>query len=202
DWWRLSPLLLHFPEKRETTWQLTGPVEVHGFEGQSLSLCCHYQQTYEDNTKSWCKMKEGLLLDSCETLISSDGKVNMGRVSLRENKKEHYFQVTMDNLHLNDSGVYRCVIDRPYLFSIRHRVNVTVSPGKCSSSSSSSSPCLGTMTTIFVDSFLFFCPLPPLTPLRSRRKVIIYRNTRIYHLRSKVYPRPRSYRVSIWVPFL
>ncbi|XP_060127036.1 CMRF35-like molecule 7 [Zootoca vivipara] len=50
------------------------------------------------------------------------------KVSLRENKEEHYFQVTMDNLNPDDSGVYYCVIDRLISLNIRHRVNVTVSP--------------------------------------------------------------------------
>ncbi|CAI5765964.1 CMRF35-like molecule 1 isoform X1 [Podarcis lilfordi] len=115
------------------TWRLTGPVEVHGYEGKSLSLRCHYQQTFDNNTKSWCKMKEGVFFSSCESLISSDGKVNMGRVSLRENKKGHYFQVTMDSLNLDDSGVYHCVIER-LLRNIRHRVNVTVIPASSSDS--------------------------------------------------------------------
>uniref|UniRef100_A0A670JAV6 Immunoglobulin V-set domain-containing protein n=1 Tax=Podarcis muralis TaxID=64176 RepID=A0A670JAV6_PODMU len=99
------------------TWVLTGPVEVHGYEGKSLSLRCRYQQTFEDNTKS--------------CLISSDGKVNMGRVSLRENKKEHYFQVTMDSLNLDDSGVYYCWCGIERTGSdVGFPVNNTVLPGE------------------------------------------------------------------------
>ncbi|XP_053231783.1 CMRF35-like molecule 9 isoform X1 [Podarcis raffonei] len=155
--------------KAKETWQLTGPVEVHGFEGKSLSLCCHYQQTYKDNTKIWCKIKEGLLSDSCKTLISSDEKVNMGRVSLRENKKEHYFQVTMDSLNLDDSGVYYCVIYRPYLFNIRHKVNVAVSPDPEEKLSTTETPEFITSVVKSTHS-----PDPTETPADSKLYILIY----------------------------
>ncbi|XP_060126962.1 CMRF35-like molecule 9 [Zootoca vivipara] len=154
-------------QKAKEAWQLTGPVEVHGYEGKSLSFCCHYQQTFEDNTKIWCKIKKGFFSFSCESLITSDGKANVGRVSLRENKEEHYFQVTMDNLNLDDSGVYYCVIDRLIFLNIKHRVNVTVSPEERLSP---------TEISEFITSVVHssHSPDPTETPSESKLYILIY----------------------------
>ncbi|XP_053231784.1 CMRF35-like molecule 7 isoform X2 [Podarcis raffonei] len=113
-------------------------------------------------------MKEGIFLSSCERLISSDGKVNMGRVSLRENKKEHYFQVTMDSLNLDDSGVYYCVIDR-FFSSIRHRVNVTVPPDPEEKLSTTETPEFITSVVKSTHS-----PDPTETPADSKLYILIY----------------------------
>ncbi|XP_032991968.1 CMRF35-like molecule 8 [Lacerta agilis] len=93
----------------------------------------------------------------------------MDRVSLTENKEEHYFQVTMYNLNLDDSGVYYCDIYRPFYFNIRHRVNVTVSPDPEERLSLTETP---EFTTSVVKST--HSPDPTETPPESKLYILIY----------------------------
>ncbi|XP_053152348.1 CMRF35-like molecule 7 isoform X2 [Hemicordylus capensis] len=92
---------------------LTGPAEVTGYIGGSLRLSCHYEEAFEQNTKFWCKGYQ--FIEVCSSSITkseSEEKVEKDRVSIEDNKKQHYFNVTMDKLRLEDDGFYQCGIER------------------------------------------------------------------------------------------
>ncbi|XP_053152353.1 CMRF35-like molecule 8 isoform X7 [Hemicordylus capensis] len=109
---------------------LTGPAEVTGYIGGSLRLSCHYEEAFEQNTKFWCKGYQ--FIEVCSSSITkseSEEKVEKDRVSIEDNKKQHYFNVTMDKLRLEDDGFYQCGIERRIIGNIRHSVQVTISLG-------------------------------------------------------------------------
>ncbi|XP_054832278.1 CMRF35-like molecule 1 [Eublepharis macularius] len=58
---------------------------------------------------------------------SSGDLVKDDRVSIRDNKKESYFEITMDKLKQEDSDTYQCGIERGAL-NDRHYIRVEVSP--------------------------------------------------------------------------
>ncbi|XP_077180384.1 polymeric immunoglobulin receptor-like [Paroedura picta] len=108
-------------------WTLTGPEKVMRYEGESLSVQCHYEESFKQNTKFWCKT---LILTLCSSFLiksSPEDLVENGRVSIRDNKERRYFEITMDKLKHEDSGTYQCGIERGPL-NDRHYIQVTVSP--------------------------------------------------------------------------
>lgn len=111
-------------------WTLTGPEKVMLYEGESLSVQCHYEKSFKQNIKFWC---EGSILTLCSSLLiksSSDSLVENDRTSIRDNKKKLYFEITMNKLKREDSGTYQCGIERGGVYNDRHYIQVTVSPGK------------------------------------------------------------------------
>uniref|UniRef100_A0A8D2LD31 Immunoglobulin domain-containing protein n=1 Tax=Varanus komodoensis TaxID=61221 RepID=A0A8D2LD31_VARKO len=102
--------------------------EVGGRGGGSLSVICNYTKGYEKNAKFWCKVEPGFFLDSCPVLIESGSKdeTRQGNIYIKDNKEKHYFEVTMDNLRMEDSGIYKCGIHRTVFIDIKHRVTVNV----------------------------------------------------------------------------
>ncbi|XP_042304049.1 CMRF35-like molecule 6 isoform X2 [Sceloporus undulatus] len=112
-------------------WALNGPNNVNGYIGGSLSVCCHYDKGYENNSKYWCKFQKiwNIFRISCNVLVRSklDKKVKDNRISIQDNEKNQYFQVIMENLTLEDIGHYRCGIRRVFP-DLTHDVKVTVYP--------------------------------------------------------------------------
>ncbi|XP_060108085.1 CMRF35-like molecule 7 [Heteronotia binoei] len=108
-------------------WALTGPKEVMCHEGESLSVRCHYEKPFKQNTKFWCKGSVLTLCSSSLIKTSSEGLVANDRVSIRDNKEGQYFEITMDKLKCEDSDTYQCGIERR-LFDDRHYIQVTVCP--------------------------------------------------------------------------
>ncbi|XP_019373292.1 PREDICTED: CMRF35-like molecule 7 isoform X2 [Gavialis gangeticus] len=107
--------------------QLTGPEEMSGVLGQSVSVPCQYVERYQTYQKYWCG---GENWNSCSKVVESTGsqdEVRQGRVSLRDNHHLHKFTVTLENLTLEDTGTYWCGINKvgqdPYA-----PVKVTVFP--------------------------------------------------------------------------
>ncbi|XP_062977567.1 CMRF35-like molecule 1 [Elgaria multicarinata webbii] len=109
-------------------WAITGPDKVDGYVGGSLSVRCHYDEGYEDNAKLWCKKKKHFLRNSCRTSLESETgkKLRKGNLSIKDNKGKLYFEVTMDELRMDDAGLYQCVVDGP-LFDMQD-VEVVVFP--------------------------------------------------------------------------
>ncbi|XP_059509195.1 uncharacterized protein LOC125462660 [Stegostoma tigrinum] len=88
--------------------QLTGPGDVHGEVGGSVTAECKYHQSCKENVKYWCK---GYHYIRCSIIVSTDNPQS-GRVSMTDDKKHNILSITMDNLMKSDEGRYWCVIER------------------------------------------------------------------------------------------
>nr|XP_033792501.1 deleted in malignant brain tumors 1 protein-like [Geotrypetes seraphini] len=112
------------------SWGLSGPKEVRGHPGGSLSLQCQYKERYKTSKKYWCKRETW---SSCEILIQtkSNSIMTKDRLSIRDNSTALTFTVTMESLTKADSGTYWCGIDK-YFSDIGYPVIVTVLTGSIS----------------------------------------------------------------------
>ncbi|XP_029427778.1 polymeric immunoglobulin receptor-like [Rhinatrema bivittatum] len=86
------------------SWGLSGPREVRGPVGRSLSLQCQYQKGNDTGSKYWCK---GENWSSCDVLAEAESETK-GRVAVRDNVTALSFTVTMEQLTQADSGRYWC----------------------------------------------------------------------------------------------
>ncbi|XP_008102701.1 CMRF35-like molecule 6 [Anolis carolinensis] len=112
-------------------WALSGPNEVHGDVGASLSVKCCYDKDYENQSKYWCKFKTFLKVFSelyCAVLIRSelDKKVEDSRISIQDSKKTLCFKVNMNNLTLKDAGLYQCGITHRIFPDSTHNIKVII----------------------------------------------------------------------------
>ncbi|XP_072886839.1 polymeric immunoglobulin receptor-like [Hemitrygon akajei] len=87
---------------------ITGPEQVRGAVGQSVTVECQYDQKYKDYVKKWCRRDPDV---GCKDLVSTEKPQN-GRVSMTDNKTQGIFSVTMDNLKNSDEGLYQCMIQK------------------------------------------------------------------------------------------
>ncbi|XP_032898104.1 CMRF35-like molecule 3 [Amblyraja radiata] len=92
---------------------ITGPEEVRGELGQSVSVECQYGQEYSDYRKRWSK---GYYYLSSSTVVSTDDP-QQGRTSMSDDKTQRIVSVTIDNLEQSDEGDYWCVIVKGILSS-------------------------------------------------------------------------------------
>ncbi|XP_027686449.2 CMRF35-like molecule 3 isoform X2 [Chelonia mydas] len=108
-------------------WALTGPGEVSGPVGGSVSVQCQYNEAYQNYKKYWCR---GEMWISCSIAVqtnSSEAEVAGDRVSIQDNHTQCTFTVTMENLALGDQDVYWCGIEKSG-FDCMVSVNVCVFP--------------------------------------------------------------------------
>ncbi|XP_036197933.1 CMRF35-like molecule 9 isoform X3 [Myotis myotis] len=111
---------------------LMGPKTVRGFEGDTVSLQCTYEEKLRQHKKYWCK-KGGLIVSRCSGIIYAreDGQERTeGRVSIQDNPQKLTLNVTLRDLTKQDSGDYWCGItilgiDEAFL------VSLLVLPGPC-----------------------------------------------------------------------
>ncbi|XP_023569661.1 CMRF35-like molecule 1 isoform X2 [Octodon degus] len=92
---------------------ITGPKEVSGHEGGSLTVHCHYSSKWKTKPKWWCRGAKWL---SCKELIKTKGsekEEKKRRLSIRDNHKNFTFSVTVNDLTRNDAGSYWCGIEKP-----------------------------------------------------------------------------------------
>lgn len=108
---------------------LKGPKEVSGFEGDSVSLQCTYEEKVRGHRKYWCR-EGGLILSRCSDIVYSSQNQEMvqGRMSIRDRPRELSMTVTMRDLTMMDSGKYWCGIDR-LGFDESFEVSLIVFPG-------------------------------------------------------------------------
>ncbi|XP_044840365.1 protein CD300H-like [Mauremys mutica] len=118
-------------------WAVTGPGAVRGPAGGSVAVRCRYRAGYEDYPKFWCRA--GLVAGwSCSDglhIVETDGseaEVTRGRVSIRDDRTQRVFTVTVENLTPADAGTYHCGVDRIGLLNPRAAVTLTVSPDNSS----------------------------------------------------------------------
>ncbi|XP_031209677.1 CMRF35-like molecule 9 isoform X4 [Mastomys coucha] len=92
---------------------LKGPKEISGFEGDTVSLQCTYEEKMKGYRKYWCQ-QGGILLSRCGNTVytNQDQEVTRDMMSIRDSPEELSMTVTMRDLTLKDSGKYWCGIDR------------------------------------------------------------------------------------------
>ncbi|XP_032768585.1 CMRF35-like molecule 9 isoform X4 [Rattus rattus] len=92
---------------------LTGPKEISGFEGDTVSLRCTYKKEMKTHRKYWCR-QGGILVSRCGDTVytNQDQEVTRGKMSIRDSPQDLWVTVTMRDLTLKDSGKYWCGIDR------------------------------------------------------------------------------------------
>ncbi|CAK6438490.1 unnamed protein product [Pipistrellus nathusii] len=104
--WLLPPLLLLI-----VPGDISGPEAVRGREGELLTVQCHYKPGWEASRKWWC---QGADSGSCKTLAITNGSAfgMKERVSIRDDRTNHSFTVTMKELRREDTDTYWCGIER------------------------------------------------------------------------------------------
>ncbi|XP_074927915.1 CMRF35-like molecule 5 [Chelonoidis abingdonii] len=119
-------------------WAVTGPGAVRGPAGGSVAVRCRYQAGYEDYPKFWCR-EGGLIGLFCSdgVIVQTDGseaEATRGRVSIRDDRTQRVFTVTVENLTPADASTYLCGVRRDWLIDLRDAVELTVSPATSSPS--------------------------------------------------------------------
>ncbi|KAM8797029.1 CMRF35-like molecule 8 [Eudromia elegans] len=131
-------------------WAVTGPHSVEGFVGGSLSVPCSYKSGLEKRDKFWCKPGRFYTCAGPYIIATSEHElfVRKDRISIEDNRPQRVFTVTLENLTEEDTGTYRCGVQRT-LLNDRHTVTVNVSPVS------------RLWTTTTVTAHLLLAPQPP-----------------------------------------
>ncbi|XP_044840159.1 CMRF35-like molecule 7 [Mauremys mutica] len=112
-------------------WAVTGPGAVRGPAGGSVAVRCRYRAGYEDYQKFWCREGGSWRCSNGRHIVETDGseaEVTRGRVSIRDNRTQRAFTVTVENLTPADAGTYHCGVGRTGLLDLRATVTLSVSP--------------------------------------------------------------------------
>ncbi|PNJ87655.1 CD300LF isoform 5 [Pongo abelii] len=121
--------------------QITGPTTVNGLERGSLTVQCVYSSGWETYLKWWCR---GAIWHDCKILVKttrSEQEVKRDRVSIKDNRKNHTFTVTMEDLMKTDADIYWCGIEKTGT-DLGVPVQVTIDPAPVTQEETSSSPTL------------------------------------------------------------
>ncbi|XP_066056599.1 CMRF35-like molecule 6 isoform X2 [Chamaea fasciata] len=119
---------------------VTGPGTVLGFLGGSLSVTCTYQPGQEKLPKFWCTPRAviGTCGDDIVITSESEPEVRQGRFSIRDNRTQRVFTVTVDGLSKEDEGTFYCGVRTGIL---RYDDSAAVRVIMVSGASSASSTC-------------------------------------------------------------
>uniref|UniRef100_A0A8D2B2L8 CD300 molecule like family member b n=1 Tax=Sciurus vulgaris TaxID=55149 RepID=A0A8D2B2L8_SCIVU len=115
---------------------IQGPESVRGPEQGSVTVLCRYSPEWKAHHKWWC---QGARWHTCHILVQTRGseqEEKSGRVSIRDNQKDHSFEVTMEKLQQDDTDTYWCGIEKTGT-DLGTQVKVTVY-----SASSRADPCM------------------------------------------------------------
>ncbi|XP_028935858.1 CMRF35-like molecule 2 isoform X2 [Ornithorhynchus anatinus] len=119
--------------------------EMKGIMGKSLRVQCQYKKEYRTCGKYWCKGPSRL---DCPTIVETKGseeEVKNGRVSIRDNRLNRRFTVTVENLTAEDAGSYACGIVKN--FDLDLLLWFTVSISQENESTTAKSPSTSTLMT-------------------------------------------------------
>ncbi|XP_061113504.1 polymeric immunoglobulin receptor-like [Conger conger] len=106
--------------------KVQAPMYVINQTKGKVTVRCKYHKSYTDSVKYWCK---GKLLLPCSTLVKTGGTDTHGKISIRDNKTEGTFYITMTDLTKDDEGQYKCGIEIPRALDEQVSVHVHVSEG-------------------------------------------------------------------------
>ncbi|XP_057572053.1 CMRF35-like molecule 9 isoform X2 [Hippopotamus amphibius kiboko] len=90
---------------------IVGPKEISGFEGDTVSLHCTYEEELKSYKKYWCR-ESGLFISRCSGTVYSGEYGQEGRVSVQDNPRKLRIEVILRNLTLEDKGQYWCGVER------------------------------------------------------------------------------------------
>ncbi|KAJ8265838.1 hypothetical protein COCON_G00149370 [Conger conger] len=99
-----------------------GPEKVISNTKGNVMVQCKYDESYTDHVKYWCKVNR---LISCYKLVSTSEDTH-SRITIRDNKTEGAFYITMTDLTKDDEGQYKCGIDIALGFDEQALVHVQV----------------------------------------------------------------------------
>lgn len=102
-----------------------GPKVINGREGETLTLCCGYDEEFKSYEKYWCR---GESFESCTIVLTSHDK-KKGRTSLLDNKIRRKLCITVKYPIVADSGPYWCAIKR-WVTDEHFPVIISIDPGK------------------------------------------------------------------------
>ncbi|XP_046937417.1 CMRF35-like molecule 6 [Lynx rufus] len=108
---------------------LSIPRILKGTTGGTLVMECRYNVGEEGHRKFWCR---GPNWTDCVRVIETEQmagqEVRRGRVTLRDNPREHLFHVITEDLEEGDADTYWCGVDRATSVP-QAPVAVTIFPG-------------------------------------------------------------------------
>nr|XP_029509232.1 CMRF35-like molecule 3 [Oncorhynchus nerka] len=88
-------------------------ITVEGYEGGKAEIRCPYREEWRSHQKYLCK-GDCPVLNKNKVIKTEAGEnsASNGRYSLKDNREESVFIVTITNLTLNDAGRYWCGVDK------------------------------------------------------------------------------------------
>ncbi|KAJ8247970.1 hypothetical protein COCON_G00234120, partial [Conger conger] len=81
---------------------VSGPEKVISHTKGNVTVQCKYDKSYTDHVKYWCKVNKLL---PCTKLVSTSEDTH-SRITIRDNKTEGAFYITMTDLTKDDEGQY------------------------------------------------------------------------------------------------
>ncbi|XP_054634446.1 CMRF35-like molecule 1 isoform X2 [Dunckerocampus dactyliophorus] len=102
--------ILWLPKHSADPDQLTAPRIINAAYGGSVTVSCHYDPQFRDNTKYWCK---GPIYELCKIVVKTPKKRHSDRCSIADDKEAGAFTVTMSSIRRSDQDMYWCVLARP-----------------------------------------------------------------------------------------
>lgn len=103
-------------------------------ESGNVSVQCHYKiADYGDVSKAWCKKEEG---ETCNVLVATSSEppgghstAREGSVRIQDDTQQGIVTITMEQLQVQDSGVYWCALQESSGLSRMEEVTLNVSKG-------------------------------------------------------------------------
>ncbi|RMB99352.1 hypothetical protein DUI87_24088 [Hirundo rustica rustica] len=102
-------------------------------ESGNVSVQCHYKiKNYRAVSKAWCKKEEG---ETCKVLVTTSTKPPVGHspaqegVRIQDDTQQGIVTVTMEQLQVQDSGVYWCALQESSGLSRMEEITLKVSKG-------------------------------------------------------------------------
>ncbi|XP_038597976.1 CMRF35-like molecule 5 [Tachyglossus aculeatus] len=92
--------------------EVRSPGWVSGPEGGSLMVQCHYDHGWETYVKWWCRGADWTFCRIMVRTTGSEDERRSGRMSIRDNHRDHMITVIMDSLGAADADTHWCGIEK------------------------------------------------------------------------------------------